>query len=155
MEATTVVTSPIIWNTPALDAIARAILADNTAGVSTADYSVIVLLNDTPELITTAEEILNGHAVLTVEASPAELVEGTGDVTITCDDALIAGDADVGYVVLLDGGLYASGTDAVTGGSVTLSLVDPVDGEYAVYIYRLTDMYESGFVRITVTPEVA
>lgn len=150
------VTSDIIWsNIMGLDTIARAILGDNTAGVSVGDYSAIVLLNDTPELITTAEEILNGHASLTVEASPTELVENTGDVTITCDDALIAGDADVGYIVLLDGALYASGTDAVTDGTASLSLVDPVDGEYAVYIYRLTDMYESGFVHITVTPEVA
>ena len=150
------VMSDIIWsNIMGLDTIARAILGGSTAGVSVGDYSAIVLLADTPELITTAEEILNGHASLTVEASPTELVENTGDVTITCDDALIAGDADVGYIVLLDGALYASGTDAVTDGTASLSLVDPVDGEYAVYIYRLTDMYESGFVSITVTPEVA
>ena len=108
MEATTVVTSPIIWNTPALDAIARAILTDNTAGVSTADYSAIVLLNDTPELIETAQEILTGYQKLSVQADPLELTEGAGDVTITCNDPLIAGDADAGFVVLLDGALYAS-----------------------------------------------
>ena len=150
MEEPTIVTSPIIWDTPALDAIARAILADNTAGVSTADYSAIVLLNDTPELIETAQEILDGYEKLSVQADPLELTEGAGDVTIICNDPLIAGDADAGFVVLLDGALYASGTNSITAGGLELTLPDPVDGTYTIYIYRLATPYQSGFVQVQV-----
>ena len=150
MEEPTIVTSPIIWKTESLDAIARAILADNIAGVSIADYSAIVLLNDTPELIETAQEILNGYQGLTVQADPLELTEGTGDVTITCNDPLIAGDADAGFVVLLDGALYASGTDSITAGTIELTLADPVDGRYSIYIYRLGTSYQSGYIEVVV-----
>ena len=150
MEEPTIVTSPIIWDTPALDAIARAILTDNTAGVSVGDYSAIVLLNDTPELIETAQEILTGYQELSVQADPLELTEGTGDVTITCNDSLIAGDADAGFVVLLDGALYASGTNSITAGVIELTLADPVDGRYSIYIYRLGTSYQSGYIDVVV-----
>ena len=54
------VTNDTIWSDiMGLDTIARAILGDNTAGVSIADYSAIVLLNNTPEIIDTASNILN------------------------------------------------------------------------------------------------
>jgi hypothetical protein len=150
MEEPTIVTSPIIWDTPALDAIARAILTDNTAGVSVGDYSAIVLLNDTPELIETAQEILTGYQELSVQADPLELTEGAGDVTITCNDSLIAGDADAGFVVLLDGALYASGTNSITAGVIELTLADPVDGRYSIYIYRLGTSYQSGYIDVVV-----
>jgi len=150
MEEPTIVTSPIIWDTPALDAIARAILTDNTAGVSVGDYRAIVLLNDTPELIETAQEILTGYQELSVQADPLELTEGAGDVTITCNDSLIAGDADAGFVVLLDGALYASGTNSITAGVIELTLADPVDGRYSIYIYRLGTSYQSGYIDVVV-----
>lgn len=154
MTEPTIVTSPILWNILALDTIARAILADNTAGVSTGDYSTIVLLSDTSEIVQTAETILNGHEMLSVETDVSEIDEGAGDVTITCNDVAIADDTEVGYVVLLDGEMYDSGTDVVTGNSVSLILTDPVDGVYEVYVYRLVDNYASGYVIITVNEVV-
>ena len=145
------VTSDIIWsNIMGLDTIARAILGDNTAGVSVGDYSAIVLLADTPELIETATNILNGYQLVTVTADPETMTEGAGDVTITCNDPLIAGDGDAGYVVLLDGALFASGRDTVTAEGVELSLPDPMDGEYTIYIYRVASPYQSGFTHVTV-----
>ena len=145
------VTSDIIWsNIMALDTIVRAILGDNTAGVSLGDYSAIVLLNDTPELVETATNILGGYNTLTVTSDPAIMTEGTGDVTITCNDPLLANDSDAGYVVLLDGVLFSSGRDVVTAGAVELSLPDPVDGEYTIYIYRVASPYQSGLVKCIV-----
>ena len=145
------VTSDIIWsNIMALDTIVRAILGDNTAGVSLGDYSAIVLLNDTPELVETATNILDGYNTITVTSDPAIMTEGAGDVTITCNDPLLANDSEAGYVVLLDGALFATGRDAVTAGAVELSLPDPVDGEYTIYIYRVASPYQSGLVKCIV-----
>ena len=145
------VTSDIIWSDiMALDTIARAILADNTSGVSLGDYSAITLLTDTPELVETATNILGGYNTLTVTSDPAIMTEGAGDVTITCNDPLLANDSDAGYVVLLDGALFASGRDVVTAGAVELSLPDPVDGEYTIYIYRVASPYQSGLVKCIV-----
>lgn len=145
------VTSDIIWSDiMALDTIARVILGDNTAGVSIGDYSAIVLLNDTPELVDTATNILDGYNTLAVTSDPAITTEGAGDVTITCNDPLLANDSDAGYVVLLDGALFASGRDVVTAGAVELSLPDPVDGEYTIYIYRVASPYQSGLVKCIV-----
>jgi len=143
---------PTIWNSATgLDSIARTILGDNTAGVSIAGtYSAIVLLNDTPELIETATNILDGYNMITVTSDPAIMTEGAGDVTIACNDPLISSDAEVGYVVLLDGALFASGRDVVTAGAVELSLPDPVDGEYTIYIYRVASPYQSGLVKCIV-----
>ena len=143
---------PTIWNSATgLDSIARGILGDNTAGVSIAKtYSAIVLLNDTPELVETATNILDGYNTITVTSDPAIMTEGTGDVTITCNDPLIANDSDAGYVVLLDGALFASGTDSITAGGLELTLPDPVDGTYTIYIYRVASPYQSGFARVTV-----
>ena len=145
------VTSDIIWSDiMALDTIARAILADNTSGVSLGDYSAITLLTDTPELVETATNILGGYNTLTVTSDPAIMTEGTGDVTITCNDPLLANDSDAGYVVLLDGVLFSSGRDVVTAGALELSLPDPVDGEYTIYIYRVASPYQSGLVKCIV-----
>ena len=149
------VTSDIIWSDiMGLDTIARVILGDNTAGVSLADYSAIVLLNallnDTSELIETATNILEGYNTLAVTSDPAIMTEGAGDVTITCNDPLIANDSEVGYVVLLDGALFASALDIVTAGAVELSLPNPVDGEYTIYIYRVASPYQSGLVKCIV-----
>ena len=145
------VTSDFKWsNIMALDTIARAILADNTSGVSLGDYSAITLLNDTPELVDTATKILDGYNTLAVTSDPAIMTEGAGDVTITCNDPLLANDTDAGYVVLLDGSLFASGTDSITAGGLELTLPDPVDGEYAIYIYRVASPYQSGLVKCIV-----
>lgn len=143
---------PTIWNSATgLDSIARGILGDNTAGVSIAkSYSAIVLLNDAPELVETATNILDGYNTLAVTSDPAIMTEGAGDVTITCNDPLLANDSEAGYVVLLDGALFATGRDAVTAGAVELSLPDPVDGEYTIYIYRVTSPYQSGLVKCIV-----
>ena len=145
------VTSDIIWSDiMALDTIARAILADNTSGVSLGDYSAITLLTDTPELVETATNILGGYNTLTVTSDPAIMTEGAGDVTITCNDPLLASDGVVGYIVLLDGVLFASGTDSITAGGLELALPDPVDGEYTIYIYRVASPYQSGLVKCIV-----
>ena len=148
----TEVTSNIVWNSAGgLDTIARAILGDNTAGISISEsYSAIVLLNDTPELIETATNILDGYNTLAVTSDPAIMTEGAGDVTITCNDPLLANDSDAGYVVLLDGALFASGTDSITAGALELTLPDPVDGTYTIYIYRLATPYQSGLTLVQV-----
>ena len=145
------VTNDTIWSDiMGLDTIARAILGDNTAGVSLADYSTIVLLNDTPELVDTATNILDGYNTLAVTSDPAIMTEGAGDATITCNDPLLANDSDAGYVVLLDGVLFASGTDSITAGGLELTLPDPVDGTYTIYIYRLATPYQSGLTLVQV-----
>jgi hypothetical protein len=64
---------------------------------------------------------------------------------------MIASDSDVGYIVLLDGVEYASGTDAVSAGVADLTLASPVAGVYEIFIYRRLGNYASGSITITVS----
>lgn len=96
------------------------------------------------------QSALDNYGALTVTADKTTMTEGDADPVVSCNDAAISGDATVGYAVLLDGQLYADGTDTVTAGSVSLTLSSPVNGVYDVYIYRKSGTYASGKVSITV-----
>ncbi len=140
----------IVTSIDALNVITRAILGDATAGVSTGNGSTIHLVDESESAQAVANSILDNWSALPVTADSTTIDEGAGDVTITCVDVSIANDTDIGYVVLLDEGLYDAGTDTVTGGSASLILSQPVNGVYKVYMYRLVDNYLSGYAIITV-----
>ena len=141
-------------NIDALNVVARTILGDATAGVSTGNGSTIHLVDESDSAQVVANSILDNWSTLSVTADNTNIDEGAGDVTITCVDVSIADDTDIGYVVLLDDELYDAGTDTVAGGSASLILSQPVNGVYKVYMYRLVDNYLSGYVIITVNEVV-
>ena len=60
-----------------------------------------------------AQDILLNYDELTVTASTTTMTEGDADPVVTCNDADILTDVTVGYIVLLDGVVYATGTDTV------------------------------------------
>ncbi len=136
----------------ALDIVARVALSSATSGVSSSSdgKSTIHLLDDSQANQDIANDILNNYDTLVVTADKTTMDEGDVDPVVTCNDASISGDSDVGYVVLLDGTVYASGTTPVTAGVATLNLMSPVDGVYEISMYRVTDNYASGSVTITV-----
>lgn len=144
------VSDDTIYNVLALDHVARAVLGADTSGVSIGVNSRIHLVNDTPANRAKAQGIFDNWDGLTVTADKTTMTEGDADPVITCADALIAGDAEVRYLVLLDGEPYAEGTDTVTAGESEMTLVDPVAGVYEVLVCRLTGNYASGSVSITV-----
>ncbi len=136
-----------------IDLIVREAIPE-TIGLSTGSYGTIVHLPDDAEAAdqALASDIMEAFGNLVVTADKTTMTEGDADPIITCADASISGDADVGYVVLLDGIEYASGIDTVDAGVVTLTLASPVAGVYEVFIYRQTGNYASGSVVITVSP---
>ena len=140
-------------NIDALNVVARTILGDATAGVSTGNGSTIHLVDESDSAQVVANSILDNWSTLPVTADSTTIDEGA-DATITCVDVSIANDTDIGYVVLLDEELYDAGTDTVTGGTASLILSQPVNGVYKVYMYRLVDNYSSGYVIITVNEVV-
>ncbi len=145
------ISKSIVANTTVLDATARAALPSSVSGVSVNSVSIIHLLDDSQANQYTANAVLDAYGTLTVTADKTTLTEGGADPVITCNDALIAGDAEVGYVVLLDGEVYATGTDTVTSGVSELTLASPVAGKYEVFVYRISGNYASGSVNIIVS----
>jgi hypothetical protein len=135
-----------------VDTIARDVLGADVAGVSVSDNTWIHLLDDSQANQDIAQAILDNFGALVVTADKTTMIEGDAGPTISCNDALIAGDATVNYVVLLDGDDYASGTDVVTVGIADLTLASPVAGVYEIFLYRTSGNYASGSVTITVTP---
>lgn len=140
-----------VWNIKTLDVIARDILGEDISGVSVGDNSRIHLLNDNQSNRDKCNAIFSGSAQLTVSASTTSITEGDTDPVITCNDNSIAGDADVGYAVLIDGDIYATGTTNVVSGVATLNLVSPIAGVYDIFMYRRTGNYVSNSVQITVS----
>jgi len=136
--------------TEVIDAIAKTIGA---IGVSTGPYGTAVHVADdtSNDDLYAISDALNGYGTLPVSADKTTMTEGDADPVISCNDAAIAGDSDVGYVALLDGGLYDSGVESVVGGAVNLTLGSPVDGVYDIYIFRRSGNYASGGVTITVS----
>ncbi len=59
----------------------------------------------------------------------------------------------MGYIVLLDGEVYAQGSDLVTTGVLTLTLSEPVAGVYSVFVYRKSGNYASATLQIVVNEE--
>jgi len=146
------ISDTIVRNLLATDAQLRAVIA-GAVGVSTGPYGTILHLPDgvTAQQQSDAHSILSNYDSLTVNADKTTMTEGDVDPVVSCSDAVIANDADVSYIVLLDGVVYASGSTTVTAGVATLNLVSPVDGIYEIFIYRTTDNCASGSVTITVS----
>ena len=145
------ITTETILNSDVIDTIARQALGMATSGISTSGRGTrIHLTNDAQENSDKAQAIFDMFGALLISADKTTMNEGDVDPVITCADANISLDANVGYVVLLDGQLYAKGTDVVVAGVVTLGLVAPIAGVYDIFIYRTSGNYASGFIRITV-----
>lgn len=135
----------------ALHTITHALLTESAVSTNSNHHTRIHL----PDSASTVEQnkaqaILDNYLSLPISASATALTEGDAAPTITCDDSVIAGDTEVGYVVLLDGDLYADGTTPVNSGEASLTLVSPVAGTYDVYVYRLSGDYASGSVQLIV-----
>jgi hypothetical protein len=141
-----------VANTQLLDPVAREGLGVATSGVSVGGGSSrIHLLDDSQSNQDIANDILNNYDGLVVTADKTSMVEDDADPVISCADVMIASDSDVGYIVLLDGVEYASGTDAVSAGVADLTLASPVAGVYEIFIYRRLGNYASGSITITVS----
>ena len=119
-------------------------------GVSTGGYGTIVHLPDDTVDQGLTTDIMDAFDTLVVTADKTAMAEGDADPVVSCNDVLIASDSDVGYIVLLDGVEYASGTDAVSAGVADLTLASPVAGVYEIFIYRRLGNYASGSITITV-----
>lgn len=121
-------------------------------GYNTSPFGCDIILYDTaPQAdIDISQALLDNYNTLGVSASATIVIEGGLDPDITCSDVQILNDTDIGYVVLLGRQVYAAGSDSVTSGTATLTLVSAPPGDYTVFIYRLTGNYASGYVQITV-----
>jgi hypothetical protein len=134
-----------IWDIALLDDIARTVLGVDTVGVSVGAVSSIHLVNEAQAVQDMAQAIFDGYNVLSVTA------EATGQaLTCTCDDPAIANDAELGYLVLRDGAVYATDLVAVTDGSASITLVDPIAGVYDLIMYRVVGDYRSAVAGLVV-----
>ena len=134
-----------------LDLAARQALGEGTSGVSAGGgASRIHLLDASPANQKRASDVMNHFGALRVRADKTVMTEGEADPVISCHDAAIAGDTELGYLALLDNGIYAQGRDRVLSGRLSLTLGSPVAGVYAIYLYRRRGNYASGHARITV-----
>lgn len=142
----------VVWSsTQQLDRIARGVLGSATAGVSTADYSAIVLVDETDATIATASAILAGENKITSITTSPEQPDDETAVMITCNDTSIASDDMIGFAVFIDGELYDEGVVDVVDGVATLNDPTPDAGLYDIVFYRLVDDYVSGSAQMTVT----
>lgn len=101
----------------------------------------------------TLETVVTAHNSLGVTIDKTTLnADGTDTATITCADALIAGDANLDYVVWVDNAIYTERSSApVVNGQVELALTTEVAGEYLVELSRQgVTAYATGYVTITV-----
>lgn len=96
-----------------------------------------------------ANKIFDNWGNLNLTASTTTMAVGDTNPTITYD----TGDSELNYVILLDGNVYASGTETVIAGTLTLELDSPEAGTYEIYVYRLSGNFASGFVSIIVSEE--
>ena len=138
------------WHIAVLDSIARQVLGGDISGVSVGGQSIIHITNDTQANRNNAQAIFDGFGDLAVSASVVSMTEGDTNPVVTCNDSAISGDASLGYLVTMDGIEYASGTVDVTAGEATLTLTEPDEGDYIVYMWRATGDYASGQAEITV-----
>mgnify|MGYP006921610335 CR=1 FL=1 len=130
-----------------LDTMLRAVVPD-AIGVSTGPYGTFLHLADDASLThqNTAVNLLDNYGGLAVSTDKTSMNEGDVDPVITVS----SGDAELGYIVLLDGDEYDSGAVSVITGTATLNLVSPVAGAYQIFVYRKTGNYASGSVTIMV-----
>lgn len=145
------ITTETIEQATIVDVIAR-LAIPTTFGVSSGAYGSIIHLPDGVSAgdQTIAQSILDNWSSLTVTADKTVMNEGDADPVISCNDVAIVGDTNVYYVTLLDGEVYANGTDTVTAGLAQLTLSSPVAGVYETFIYRDNDTFASGSITITV-----
>ena len=134
-----------------VDRMARETLGNDTSGVSVDENTWIHLLDDSQANQDIANDVLNNFGDLLVNADKTVMIEGDTNPVITCDDSAIGSDIDLGYLVLLDGEVYAVGTTLVTAGEAILNLVSPGEGVYELFMYRTVGNYASGSVTITVS----
>ena len=133
-----------------LDAVARAALGNATCGVSTgADSRIHLLANNLPEQ-QRASDVLNRFGTLRLRSSATSLTAGAADPVIRCRDERIAGDAQLGYLVLRGGEQFMRGMLDVVNGECSLTLAQPSAAPYTVFLYRLRGDYASGVVEIRV-----
>lgn len=130
-----------------LDAMARAILGNDTPGVSVGAASTIHLVDSASATKQNqAQKILDNWDNLSPLASVSSMTYGDSDPTITQTST----DVDVNYIVLFDGVEYASGVATVNAGSASLTLIAPEDGIYDIYFFRTAGNFASGSTQITV-----
>lgn len=135
-----------------LDAVAREALGSGISGISTDALSArIHLLDESSGNQNIANMVLDNYGDLSLSADVITLTEGDADPIVTCADVRLLTDVEVGYIVLLDGEMYAKGTANVLAGEATLNLVSPVAGIFEVFVYRMMGDYASGSVQITVS----
>lgn len=132
---------------PVMDTMLRATVP-TAIGVSTGSYGTILHLagDSSPAYQTIANSLLDNYGGLTVNVDKTTMNEGDADPVITVS----SGDAELGYLVLLDGDEYDAGNVSVISGTATLNLVSPVAGAYQIFVYRKTGDYASGSVLIRV-----
>ncbi len=134
-----------------LDLAARQALGKGTSGVSAGGgASRIHLVDASPANQRRASDVLNYFGALRVTADKTTMTEGEADPVISCQDAAIAADTELGYLVLLDDEIYAQGRDQVVDGRLSLTLGSPLAGAYAIYLYRRRGNYASGHIQIMV-----
>ncbi len=142
------ITSQTVHPIGALDSIARAILDDDTTGISVSSTSTIHLVDSaSASNQSQAQKIFDNWGNLNPTPSVSSMVVGDADPTITQTSS----DSELAYVVLLDGEAYSSGTVSVIAGTATLTLVDPEAGVYDIYFARTSGNFASGQTTITVT----
>ena len=135
----------------ALDAVARDVLGEATCGVSVGGgRSRIHLLDASALNRQRAKDILSNFGALQLSASATTLDRGAADPVISCRDSAISGDSELGYLVTLDGEVYAEGADQVASGGISLTLRRPEAGAYAVFVWRKRGNYASAIMNITV-----
>ena len=144
------ITTPTVYPIEPINFIARELLDIATSGVSIRLDTAIHLIDESQANQDIAQDILDNFDSLTVTASATNINEGDPDPVITCNDSAIVNDAEIGWVVIVDGDIYADGTTTVTGGTATLTLIAPSYGIYDIYLYRLVSNYSSGSITITV-----
>jgi hypothetical protein len=144
-------TSTTIVNAQVIDKVAK-VAVPTCTGVSTGPYGTRVHLPDGTSQANQdkVQDAIDNWNSLVVTASVSSMDEGDSDPVVTCADASISADAEVGYLILFDGVEYADGLDTVTAGESELTLISPEAGVYDIYVWRTVGNFASGHVQITV-----
>lgn len=149
------IVSQRITNTLFLDRVARAVLGKATSGVSVGGgASRIHLLDGNGANQARSSDIFNHFNTLQLSVEGAATREGETAPVIRCQDGAIALDSEMGYLVLLDGEVYAQGRDSLIKGELSLTLSSPAAGTYDIFVFRLRGNFASASTRIHVREEI-
>ena len=136
-----------------LNTMASNLLSSDYRGVSVNSQSKIHLPDDaTQQTQDVAQAIFDNYDTLSILSTITNMTEGNPTDPIITNQVALA-DSQLGYIVTFDGEVYDEGTTPTTAGIATLNLVDPVAGEYIVYLYRLEGNFASGLITITVNED--